>query len=109
MTKPTWRRSRTCLTKAALEREPGGAHADHVAVHERRLAHALAVHLGAVGRSEVDERVPLAEPADLGVATGDVRIVEHDVAAARAPDHGRRPFEPDVASVPHEHGMLAGR
>src|SRR5690242_9461668 len=106
-TNPTWRRSRSCLTKATLEREPGRAHADHVSVHERRLAHALAVHLGAVGGAEVDQRIPLPHPADLGVAAGHVGIVEHDVGPARPPDDRHSPLEREVATVPEQDRMLA--
>src|SRR5947199_7064998 len=87
-TKPTWRSSRSCLTKATLEREPGRAHADHVSVHERRLAHPLAVDLGAVGRAQVDQRVSLPDAPDLGVPPRHVGVVQDDVVAARAPDHG---------------------
>src|SRR5436190_9696823 len=105
-TKPTWRSSRSCLTKATLEREPGGAHADHVSVHERRLAHALAVHLGAVGRPQVDQRVALAQAADLGVAAGHVGVVDDDVAPAGAADDRDALVERHVAPVPQDHRSL---
>src|SRR5437764_7605851 len=82
-TNPTWRSSRSCLTKATLEREPGRAHADHVSVHERGLADPLAVHLGAVGRAQVDQRVSLPDAPDLGVPPRHVGVVQDDVAAAR--------------------------
>src|SRR5947208_5717028 len=106
-TKPTWRSSRSCLTKATLEREPGRAHADHVSVHERRLAHPLAVDLGAVGRPQVDQRVALAQAADLGVAARHVGVVDDDVASAGAADDGDALVERDVAALPQEHRLLA--
>src|SRR5690242_17760119 len=82
-TNPIFSASRSCSTKAALEREAGLAHADHVAVHERGLGDPLAVHLGAVRGSKVDQRIAVADPADLRVTAGHVGVGEHDRAFAR--------------------------
>src|SRR5690349_173516 len=106
-TKPTWRSSRSCLTKATLEREPGRAHADHVSVHERCLPHSLAVHLRAVGRPQVDQLVALAQAPDLGVAARYFGVVDDDVAPAGAADDGDALVERHVAAVPQEHRLLA--
>ena len=45
----------------------------------------------AVGRAEVGQHPRAAARADLGVLARDVRVVEHDVALAAAPERRRRP------------------
>src|SRR5919201_1846382 len=109
MTKAILRTSRSCSTTAPLEADPARPEADLVAVHERRLADALAVHLGAVGRLEVDQRVGRAGAPDLGVAARDVGVVDAKVALARAPDHGRRAVQLVAAAVPFQQRRLRRR
>src|SRR5207253_8590088 len=89
------RRSRR---RVPAEANVGGAKRDGVAVAELRALHALAVHLDAVGRVEVDDPVRRALLAQLRMPSRDVRVRELDLALARAAEHETRLV--DLARVP---------
>ena len=63
-----------------------------------------AVDLGAVGRSQVDQRVALADPADLCVRARHVGVVHHDGAARRAADGRHLAGQLRRLAVPCERG-----
>src|SRR3978361_881348 len=103
----TRRSRRRHSSRAALERETAVAERDAVAVGERVLAHAPPVHDRAVRRVEVDEDDHGPAPADLRVAARDVAVVEHDLAAGRAPDLDDRALDLRALAVVHDHELLA--
>ena len=82
------RSSPRAITRSPLPAEDHlrRAERDAVAVLELRPLQRAAVHLDPVRRVEVDDPVRRALLAQLGVAAGDVRVGELDVALARAAD-----------------------
>jgi hypothetical protein len=75
------------LSATTLERQVAYADRDPVAGLQLRVADAAPVDLHAVGGAEVDGRPAALAAAQLDVAARHVRIVDHDVALAAAPDH----------------------
>src|SRR5712691_1304749 len=71
----------------AVERDLGRPHRDRVAGAELCALHALAVHLHAVRRAEVDDPVRRALLSHLRVTARHVRVRQLDVAVARATEH----------------------
>ena len=88
-----------CPILLDVKDEPDGAEDHLVAWTEPRGIDLASVHLHPVGRPEVDD-LPVTgrATAQLRVAERDVRVVEHAVALARAPETGNRAVE-DVAPV----------
>ena len=77
---------------------------------EARGVDLAAVDLDPVGRTEVDD-LPVAgrAAAQLGVAARDVRVVEHAVALARAPEDRDRPVEHVAAVVERDDRLGLGQ
>src|SRR5260221_4482 len=69
--------------------------------------HPLAVHLDSVRRFEVDDPVRRAFLAQLRVPARDVRVLDLDVALARAAEHDAPLVDPAGLAVPREDGDLA--
>src|SRR4029077_13424220 len=78
-----------------------------VARVEIRALHLTTVHLEAVGRVEGDD--PEAGPLlpALRVAARDVRVLDLDVALARAAEHHAALVDAETLAVPGEHRHLA--
>src|SRR5215210_381327 len=90
-----------------LEGQVRDADRDLVAGPERLVVHPPAVHLDAVRRAEVDDLPAALLPAQLGVTTGYVRILEHDVGLPAATDDDAAPAEDVAAPAPHEERLTA--
>jgi len=84
----------------------GGPHPNHVARCQRRLGHALAVQMGAVGAAQITQHAERPVAHQLRVATGSLVATENHVAVLvaaerqarlcqrqrRAPGLGEEPF-----------------
>ncbi len=84
-----------------------------VAVLQARLVDALAVHVGAVQRTDVAQHVPSSVALDDDVTARHRDVVEEDLGIGMAPDGGHRRLEPvrgtGVRAVPHDEHADARR
>src|SRR5215218_11193838 len=93
-----------------LEGRARRAQLDHVTALERlRALDAAAVDLDAVRRAEVAHDPRAARRPYLGVLARDVRVVEHDVGVARAPERGAARAEQLGAPADPQPGGAAAR
>src|SRR4051794_26353196 len=76
------------------------------AVVELRPLHAVAVHLDAVRRADVDDPPRRALLHDLRVAARHVRILDLDVGIARAAEHGAALVEDAALAGPRQDADL---
>src|SRR5262245_65292550 len=90
-----------CCLDADAQHQP--AHPQLVAVSEQAALGALAVDQRAIGAAQVLHERALAFQTEEGVRARDGGLVEHEVRAAPAPDHGagaiERPAQPLVEAT----------